>query len=112
MTRHAAHAITRQSSIHIRLLVIVVSRVNQLRIEISPAMIVIETTLTHHAMTSEARVVDGLDVFRDLRRIVFEETLDESNLTLELCVKDRIASGQSHRRPAPLTIRRNVHHRR
>ena len=29
-------------------------------------MIVIETTFTHHAMTLEARVVYGLDLFRNL----------------------------------------------
>lgn len=96
MTRHTAHTIMRQSSIHIRLLIVIVSRVNQLRIEITfTSMIVVEPALAHHAMTTETRVVDGLDVFRNLRRIVFEETPDESNLAFELRVEDRITPGRS-----------------
>ena len=67
-------------------------------------MIVVQTAFTHHAMTLEARVVDGLDLFRDLCRIVFEETLYESNFAVELCVENRIAAGQSHRRPTPLAV--------
>src|SRR6185369_9749335 len=80
MTRHAANAISRQGSVDIRLRVVIVSRVNQLRIEITlTSMFVIQPAFSHHAVTLEAGVVDGLDILRHLRRIVFEETLDESN---------------------------------
>ena len=68
-------------------------------------MIVVQPSFTHHAMTLEARVVDGFDLLRDLCRIVFEETFDKGDFAVELCVENRIASGQSHRRPAPLAER-------
>src|SRR5918994_4744078 len=112
MTRHAAHAITGQSSIDVRVLVVtwrirIVSSVNQLSLEITfirSAVIVIQSTLTHHAMTLEARVVDLLNLLRHLNRIVFEKTFYESNLAVQLCVENRIAAGQSHRRPTPLAV--------
>ena len=74
-------------------------------------MIVIQPALTHHAVTLETRVVDGLDLFGNLGRIVFEKTFYESNFAVELCVENRIAAGQSHRRPTPLTEWRNIHNR-
>src|SRR5678815_1648595 len=106
MARHAANAITRQRAIDIRFVFSrIVSRVNQLAFEVTfirTTVIVVQTAFTHHAMTLEARVIDGIDLFRDFRRIVFEESFYKLNLAIELCVEDWIAASQTHRRPAPL----------
>ena len=84
MTRHATHAVTRQSSIDIlvvRWWIRIVSSVDEITFKITfirTTMIVVEPSFTHHAVTLEARIVDGLDLLRDLCRIVFKETLHET----------------------------------
>src|SRR6185503_11527645 len=117
MAGHAAHAVTRQRAVDVRLVrrLIVVSGVDHLWIEITFAVstvIVVEPAFTHDAMTFEARVIDGFDLLRNFGRIVFEETLDERNLAFELRIEDGIATSQSHWRPTPLAEWRNVHHGR
>src|SRR6185295_11619616 len=100
MTRHATHAIPRQSPIDILAVfwrIRIESSVDEIAFKISfirTAVIVVEPALTHHAVTLEARIVDGLNLLRDLCRIVFKETFYELNLAFQLCVENRIASGE------------------
>src|SRR5690349_7841759 len=115
MTHHAADAVASERAIDIRLVFSrIVGGVDELRSEVAFAgtsLIVVEPALTHHAMTAEAGVVDIARLLCDLRRIVLEKFLHESNFAFELRVENRIATGQSHRRPTPFTKRRNVHYR-
>ena len=111
MARHAANSITRQGAIDIALVarsrVRIVSRVDQFPFKVAftrPAVIVIETSFTHHAVTPKARVVNRPDHFLNFRRIVFEETFYERDFAVELCIEDRIAARQAHGRPTPFAV--------
>src|SRR5262245_12430507 len=108
MTRHAAHTITCQSSINIRVLIArrrirIVSGINQVSTKITvTAMIVIKASFAHYTVTLEARIVDESYLLRYLHWIGLEKISNERNFAVELRVEDRIAARQSHWRPTPL----------
>src|SRR5437868_12607854 len=101
MTGRAADSIARQGAV-LEVRVLHLSEVNNLAVEVSSAaMVQVELALSHHAMTAETGVNYFARQFFSLR-LVFE-CLQVGQLTIELRIEDRIASSETHRRPAPLT---------
>ena len=99
MAHQATDAIARQSAIF-EAEIVRIGFVDEVDLEILLGMFQRKRSLAHGAMTSHTNIDDVLP----LGRIVIQKR----QLAIELRIEHRVAARQSHWRPAPLAVRRNV----
>src|SRR5713101_2952164 len=99
MAYHATDAISRQTTV-LEAYLDWVSSIDEIYFEVIGRMFCGEGLLAHRSVAIHAGVDDHLMLFW----LVFQV----SEFAIQLRIEDRIAPGQSHRRPAPLTVRRDV----
>ena len=110
MARRAAHPVARKRTV-LEILISGLRIVHEVQTEVRLRVLWIRRSrivvavgvklaLSHHSMASKAEISNGL--------LIFLSVFEVSQFAVELRIEDRIAAGQTHWRPTPFTIRRDV----